>query len=114
MKSTGFVEKMENSRKNSLVPEQVVTDVKIPPSGRDMEDLNDSEEYDKVVDIADAQTVPILDQLLGHNKLVESGHSQELVQPNRLDEDQAQIQAFLNSGGMSGSDIHSRVSIIED
>lgn len=58
MRSTGFVDRMENSRKNSLVPEE---DVKIPPSGRDMEDLVDSEEYDKVVDIADAQTVPILD-----------------------------------------------------
>ena len=62
-------------------------DVNIPPSGRDMDDLADSEEYDKVVDIADAQTVPILDQLLGHNKLVESGHSEVLVQQAKLDDD---------------------------
>ena len=39
-------------------------DITIPPSGRDEDDMDDSEEADQVLPIEDTQTVPILDSLL--------------------------------------------------
>ena len=52
MKSQKFVDEMEHSRKNSLTQPPPPTDVKIPESGRDEDDMgNSDEEADKVVSL---------------------------------------------------------------
>lgn len=54
MRSENFVEKIETSRKNSMMPEAPAEDIKIPSSGMHNEDdLNDSEEVDRVLEIAE-------------------------------------------------------------
>ena len=59
------MEQIEHSRKNSMTnPGGPPEDITIPPSGRDEDDMDDSEEADQVLPIEDTQTVPILNSLL--------------------------------------------------